>query len=152
PLLRSSLEQFRPDVVHVTSPGEFGQLGAWLAHKLGIPLVASWHTNLHQFAARRLERLLGFAPAAWARAGHNWAERSALALLLRFYKIARATLAPTPTQVTWLQEQTGRPSFLMPRGVNTEQFSPRHRSVSDTMLRIGYVGRVTPEKNVRFLT
>ena len=151
PLLRRSLAQFRPDVIHVTSPGEFGQLGAWLAHELHIPLVASWHTNLHQFAARRLERLLSFAPTGWTRAAHDWAERKSLQMLIRFYKIARATLAPTPEQVAWLQEATGRPSFLMPRGVNTEEFSPRRRTVNDTTVRIGYVGRVTPEKNVRFL-
>jgi len=152
PSLRKILLQFRPDVLHVTSPGEFGQLGAWLAHRLRVPLVASWHTNLHQFAARRLERLLSFAPARWTRHAHEWAERSALSVLVRFYKLARATLAPTPSQVEWLAHATGHPSFLMPRGVDTERFSPRHRSVNDITLRIGYVGRVTPEKNVRFLT
>src|SRR5262249_40138586 len=45
----NALAKFRPEVVHVTCPGEFGQLGAYLAHRMGIPLVASWHTNLHQF-------------------------------------------------------------------------------------------------------
>ena len=151
PSLRKALTQFEPDVLHVTSPGEFGQLGAWLGHRLRIPLVASWHTNLHQFAARRLEKLLHFAPPRWTRSAHDWAERNALAVLIRFYKLARATLAPTSSQVEWLQRATGHPSFLMPRGVDTERFSPRHRTVNDTTLRIGFVGRVTPEKNVRFL-
>jgi len=150
-LLRKTLATYRPDVIHVTSPGEFGQLGAWLAHEMEIPLAASWHTNLHQFAARRLERVLSFLPAQWNRKAHDWAERSALAVLMRFYKLARVILAPTPAQVDWLQRATGRPSFLMPRGVDTEHFHPRRRRVNDTTLRIGYVGRVTPEKNVRFL-
>jgi glycosyltransferase involved in cell wall biosynthesis len=39
----------------------------------------------------------------------------------------------------------------MPRGVDCEQFHPRERSVNDGVLRLGYVGRVTPEKRVRFL-
>ena len=39
--VRRALARFRPDVIHVTSPGEFGQLGAYLAHTLQIPLVAS---------------------------------------------------------------------------------------------------------------
>jgi glycosyltransferase involved in cell wall biosynthesis len=151
PALRKALAQFKPDVIHVTSPGEFGQLGAWLAHRLRVPLVASWHTNLHQFAARRLEKLMHFAPSGWTRSAHDWAERNALAVLIRFYKLASATLAPTPAQVDWLQRATGHPSFLMPRGVDTERFSPRHRTVNDTTLRVGFVGRVTPEKNVRFL-
>jgi phosphatidylinositol alpha 1,6-mannosyltransferase len=35
--------------------------------------------------------------------------------------------------------------------VDFEQFHPRQRSVNDGVLRLGYVGRVTPEKRVRFL-
>jgi phosphatidylinositol alpha 1,6-mannosyltransferase len=149
--VRRALAQFRPDVIHVTSPGEFGQLGAFLAHKLRIPLVASWHTNLHQFAARRLQKLLAFLPAHSSECVTSWAERVALLPLLRFYRIARVTLAPTPGQVRWLEDSTGRPAFLMPRGVDCEQFHPRQRTVNDGVFRLGYVGRVTPEKRVRFL-
>jgi glycosyltransferase involved in cell wall biosynthesis len=114
-------------------------------------LVASWHTNFHQFAARRLQKLLAFLPAKSLENVTSWADRAALVPLLRFYRIARVTLAPTPSQVRWLEEATGRPSFLMPRGVDCEQFNPRQRSVNDGVLRLGYVGRVTPEKRVRFL-
>ncbi len=71
--------------------------------------------------------------------------------LLRFYKLARVTLAPTPEQMRWLEEATGRTSFLMGRGVDTEKFGPRHRTVRDDTVRLGYVGRLTPEKRVRFL-
>jgi phosphatidylinositol alpha 1,6-mannosyltransferase len=149
--VRRALAKFRPDVIHVTSPGEFGQLGAYLAHTLRIPLVASWHTNLHQFAARRLQKLLGFLPPRYSEGVTSWAERAALVPLLRFYRIARVTLAPTPGQVRWLEDSTGRPAFLMPRGVDCEQFHPRQRSVKDGVLRLGYVGRLTPEKRVRFL-
>jgi phosphatidylinositol alpha 1,6-mannosyltransferase len=148
---RRTLEEFRPDVIHVTSPGEFGQLGAYLAQTLNIPLVASWHTNLHQFAGRRLQRMLSFLPFEWSEFCCTWAERLALLAILRFYKLARVTLAPTLEQVGWLEAVTGRASFLMARGVDTERFHPRYRSVPDDTLRLGYVGRVTPEKRVRFL-
>ena len=149
--VRRALAKFRPDVIHITSPGEFGQLGAYLSHSLRVPLVASWHTNLHQFAARRLQKLLSFLPARCSERVTLWAERTALLPLVRFYRIARVTLAPTPAQVRWLEEATGRPAFLMPRGVDCEQFHPRFRTVNDRVVRIGYVGRVTPEKRVRFL-
>jgi len=148
---RRAVDEFRPDVIHVTSPGEFGQLGAYLAHTLRIPLVASWHTNLHQFAARRLQKMIGFLPRHFTDRVGRWAERAALRPIMRFYRIARVTLAPTPLQIHWLERATGRPSFLMPRGVDCEEFHPRHRTVSDGMLRLGYVGRITPEKSVRLL-
>ena len=39
----------------------------------------------------------------------------------------------------------------MRRGVDTRLFDPARRRRSDDTFRIGYVGRLTPEKNVRFL-
>jgi glycosyltransferase involved in cell wall biosynthesis len=149
PMLRKELAAFRPEVIHVTSPGDFGQLGAILAHEMHIPLVASWHTNIHQFGERRLKKLLQFLPESGANRVAASAERAALRLILRFYKIARAVLAPTRGQVAWLQEVTGKPGFLMVRGVDSELFHPRHRTCKDGVLRLGFVGRVTPEKGVR---
>jgi len=148
---RKTLEAFQPDVIHVTSPGEFGQLGAYLSHTLKIPLVASWHTNFHQFAARRLQKVLAFLPSTWSAFCCTLAERAALRGLLRFYKLAQVTLAPTPKQVRWLEQTTGKASFLMARGVDTQKFNPAHRTMQDDTVRLGYVGRITPEKRVRFL-
>jgi glycosyltransferase involved in cell wall biosynthesis len=39
----------------------------------------------------------------------------------------------------------------MARGVDTQKFHPAHRTVQDDTVRLGYVGRVTPEKRVGFL-
>ncbi len=50
-----------------------------------------------------------------------------------------------------LRERTRKPLFLMKRGIDTELFCPARRTVNDGVLRLGYVGRITPEKNVRFL-
>jgi phosphatidylinositol alpha 1,6-mannosyltransferase len=113
--------------------------------------VASWHTNFHQFAARRLQRWIGFLPTPLTRPTVLWSEDRGLRILLWFYRFARVTLAPTKPQVAWLERQLGKPSFLMPRGVDTEQFNPKHRTVEDSILRLGFVGRITPEKGIRLL-
>src|SRR5262245_11434213 len=55
----SVLRWFRPDVLHFTGPSDIGQLGALLGHRLSIPMVGSWHTNLHEYASRRLLNQLG---------------------------------------------------------------------------------------------
>jgi phosphatidylinositol alpha 1,6-mannosyltransferase len=149
--IRKELQAFQPDVIHITSPGELGELGVYLSRKLRIPLVASWHTNFHQFAARRLQKLIGFLPRNVSRPAVDWAEDGGLRILLWFYGFAKVTLAPTPPQVAWLEKKLGKPSFLMPRGVDREQFNPKYRTVSDGTLRLGFVGRVTPEKGVRLL-
>jgi len=51
-----ALREFGPDLVHVTGPGHMGLLGALCAKALRAPLVASWHTNVHEFGARRLAK------------------------------------------------------------------------------------------------
>jgi phosphatidylinositol alpha 1,6-mannosyltransferase len=151
PQLRREVQAFQPDMIHVTSPGELGQLGAYLSHTLAIPLVASWHTNFHQFAARRLQKFLGFLPGKMTRPMIGWSQLRGLQLLTWFYGRAKVTLAPAKPQVEWLENKLNRPSFLMPRGVDNAQFNPAHRTLRDGILRIGFVGRVTPEKGVRLL-
>jgi phosphatidylinositol alpha 1,6-mannosyltransferase len=150
-VIREELRKFKPDVIHITSPGELGQLGVYLSRELGIPLVASWHTNFHQFAARRLQKLIGFLPKNTTGRMVSWAQDRGLRILLWFYRFAAVTLAPTMPQVEWLEKELRRPSFLMPRGVDSEQFHPKQRTVNDGTLRLGFVGRVTPEKGVRLL-
>jgi len=68
-----------------------------------------------------------------------------------FYHYGRFTLAPNDTMVKLLQERTGRPSFFMAHGVDTTLYSPSRRTRSSGLFCIGYVGRLTPEKNVRLL-
>jgi phosphatidylinositol alpha 1,6-mannosyltransferase len=150
-LIREELRKFQPDVIHITSPGELGKTGVYLSRKLNIPLVASWHTNFHQFAARRLQKAIGFMPRKVKTSIAGWSQDRGLRLLLWFYGFANVTLAPTLAQVAWLEEELHRPSFLMPRGVDSEQFHPGKRTVNDKTLRLGFVGRVTPEKGVRLL-
>jgi glycosyltransferase involved in cell wall biosynthesis len=146
-----ALAEFRPDIVHITGPGDCGILGAILAHQLRVPLAASWHTNLHTFAAKRLEKTLGFLPARWRTGAAHLAERGTLLATLRFYRIARLLLAPNPELIALLERGTGKPTFPMRRGVDTEAFSPAHRERTGGEFVIGYVGRLQPEKSVRRL-
>jgi len=145
------LLEFRPDVIHVTGPGDVGTLGAWLSHSLRIPLAASWHTNLHEFAARRLERLLGALPRRVAASVAGCAESAVLDCALRFYQLGRVLFAPNPELVELLAHRAGRPTYLMERGIDTTMFSPAKRNCPDGPITLGFVGRITPEKGVRFL-
>ena len=147
--VRNTVEAFQPDLVHVTGPGHMGMLGAFAAYDLGVPLVASWHTNVHEFGSRRLRKLLGGLPESWRNAAARLAERRSLDLTVRFYQLARMTFAPNPELVAMLASRTGRPAFLMQRGIDTEVFSPAKRTRPPGTFVIGYVGRLSAEKNVR---
>jgi phosphatidylinositol alpha 1,6-mannosyltransferase len=147
---RGVLEAFRPDVVHITGPSDVGQLGALLAHRLHIPMVGSWHTNLHQYAALRLSKWLVRLPARTRARLLCAIERSALAATLAFYRIPRVLMAPNDELVELLARRTGKPTYLMKHGVDIEAFAPAPRD-GRTTVRIGFVGRLSAEKQVGLL-
>ncbi len=143
------LRLFRADLVHITGPGDFGVLGFWAAHSLGIPLVASWHANLHEYAGRRLDKLFSNVPPVWRKRVAQAGEDLSLRALMRSYRLPRFLMAPNESMIHLLQQLTGRPTFFMPHGVDTEVYSPTRRGPPTGAFCIGYVGRLTPEKNVR---
>jgi glycosyltransferase involved in cell wall biosynthesis len=149
--VREAVHAFAPDVLHITGPSDVGQLGAYVGHRLGIPIVGSWHTNLHEFAARRaLKHLSWLSPDARLTARY-YIEQHVLRATLWFYHIPRVLLAPNEDLVRLLASRTSKPVFLMSRGVDPDLFSPDRRTVHTPELRVGYVGRLSAEKGVRLL-
>jgi phosphatidylinositol alpha 1,6-mannosyltransferase len=144
------LKEFQPDLIHITGPGDFGLLGLWVAKSLGIPRVASWHTNLHEYASQRMQKALTFAPRRIQRRIVAAAEDLSLDAAMRVYRLAHVVLAPNQAMVDELRCRTKKPAYLMAHGVDSTRFSPTWRKRRDGPISIGYVGRLTPEKNVRW--
>jgi phosphatidylinositol alpha 1,6-mannosyltransferase len=147
------VKSFQPDLLHVTGPSELGTLGAILAHHFHLPLVASWHTNLHEYAARRARWMMSAVPQARRGAVAGGIERATLEATVRFYGLAKLLFAPNPQLQAMLEAATGRACRLMGRGVDTQLFSParRTRPDDDREIVLGYVGRLSVEKNIGLL-
>jgi phosphatidylinositol alpha 1,6-mannosyltransferase len=145
------VSDFGPNIIQITGPSDVGILGALVAHNLHVTLAASWQTNIHQFAGRRVSSLLSSWPKKLSRPIAAGAEVGSFRAAARFYKIPRLLFTPNRELVELLGKATGKPCFLMGHSVDTETFSPSFRERSDGPFQIGYVGRLTPEKNVRFL-
>ncbi|MBA3353298.1 MAG: glycosyltransferase [Blastocatellia bacterium] len=150
-LVRKELEKFRPDVFHITGLNDVSILGAYLAWKMDVALVGSWHTNLHEYAARRLRSRLGFLPEKTRYGLTDFIERQILVGAKLYYQMPQRLLAPNQELIDMLESGTGRKANLMIRGVDTEMFSPKKRTVKDGVFRFGFVGRLRVEKNVRML-
>ncbi len=150
--IESALRGFRPDLIHVTGPSELGMLGAYFAWKHRIPLAASWHTNVHEYLARRMQPLTRLLPPLESQLNHG-IESVTLGAAARFYARAQILFAPNRELCTLLQQRTGRPCALMQRGVDTNLFTPakRSRMPGNTAVVLGYVGRLSVEKNVGLL-
>ncbi len=149
--VQRELEKFRPNVIHLTGINDVSIIGAWLAHKFQIPPVASWHTNVHEFAATRLDKMFGFLPTRMRSGLTHFAERKILDGTILYYKIPKVVLAPNDELIKLLADGTKRQTRLMSRGVDTEIFSPVKRIVADGVFRFGFVGRLRAEKNIRML-
>lgn len=153
PVISRSLREFGPDLIHITGPSDFGMVGAILANHYHLPLVASWHTNVHEYAAKRSQWLLSRLPEKRSPAVAHRIEEIGLYANARFYSHARVLFAPNIDLCSLLERATGKPCLLMPRGVDTDQFSPqyRDRAADDTDFILGFVGRLSIEKNVALL-
>jgi glycosyltransferase involved in cell wall biosynthesis len=152
PLMGEVLERFRPDLIHITGPSEVGLLGAMLAHDMGLALAASWHTNVHEYLARRSDWLVKLLPRQ-ALVTEQTIEDMTLAAAAKFYSMAEVLYAPNPELCDVLNRATRRPCHLMPRGVDAELFNPgkRRRAAGDRDHVLGFVGRLSVEKNVALL-
>jgi glycosyltransferase involved in cell wall biosynthesis len=147
------LKRFQPEIIHITGPSELGIFGAVFAWKMGVPLAASWHTNVHEYLAKRSRTLTGLLPPKRVPVAERGIESATLAAAARFYRLARVLFAPNPDLCTMLERATGKPCHLMQRGVDTDLFTParRHSSQDSSRLTLGYVGRLSVEKNIALL-
>jgi len=153
PLIGEVLEQFRPDLIHITGPSDVGALGAALALDRGLPLAASWHTNLHEYAARRSEWFLRMLPERQSVTTGQKIEDLTMMVATKFYSMAQVLFAPNQELCQMLERSTSRPCHLMARGVDAELFDParRNRAKEDRDQLLGYVGRLSVEKNMALL-
>lgn len=131
----------RPDIVHAATEGPLGWSAVSAAQRLGIPVSSSFHTNFEQYSSYYGAGLIKPAVEAYLRMFHNR---------------TLATLAPTRTMARSLSDRGFRHTGVLPRGVDTAQFTPRARSrelraswgMDDNGLAVLYVGRLAREKSV----
>ncbi|MEZ5346662.1 MAG: glycosyltransferase [Pyrinomonadaceae bacterium] len=150
-LVKKELERFNPDIIHITGLNDVSNVGAYMAWKLDIAMIASWHTNLHEYAARRLRKKFNFLSNDFKKNVTGYLENKILDWAVLYYKMPQIIMAPNDELIDILEKGTGRKGRLMIRGVDTELFSPKHRTVDDEYIRFGFVGRLRAEKNVRML-
>jgi phosphatidylinositol alpha 1,6-mannosyltransferase len=152
PLIGEVLERFKPDLIHITGPSEVGMLGSMLAKEMGLPLAASWHTNVHEYLARRSDWFVKLLPKQ-SVVTEQTIEDLTLAAAAKFYSMAQVLYAPNAELCALLERTTQRTCHLMPRGVDAQLFHPakRRRDENDRDHVLGFVGRLSVEKNVALL-
>jgi len=131
----------RPDVVYVATESPLGVSAIKAANKLGIPVVAGFHTNFHHYMQDyRMGRM----------------RQSAMAYLRRVHAHADCTVVPTTEVRSQLAGEGFMDVRVIGRGVDTKLFCPSKRCAE---LRLSWgarpgskvvmvVGRLAAEKNL----
>ena len=85
--------------------------------------------------------------------GAHCIEETALTIATRFYWLANVLFAPNLDLCRLLEARTGRRCHLMQRGIDAQLFCPnrRDRGSSDSTIILGFVGRLSVEKNIALL-
>jgi len=147
PRLREVVEDlaaFQPDLVHVATEFSLGIAGVKAARQLGLPVIASAHTNYDLYAARY---------------GVTWALRAGWHYLRWFYGQAHRVLCPSRIYEDTVHSHGVMHTAIWSRGVDPDVFSPRFRSEA-YRARVGagpgdlvvtYIGRIAREKNLGLL-
>jgi phosphatidylinositol alpha 1,6-mannosyltransferase len=142
--LRAALTSHGTELVHLASPFVLGGGGAFVAGRLGLPMVAVYQTDMPAYA-----RAYRFGPAGQAAAWRR---------VRRIHNAADRTLAPSTAAAANLHEHGIQRVWLWGRGVDTARFDPAKRSeqlraelAPNGGVLAGYVGRLAPEKRVELL-
>jgi len=109
PRLGRELDRFEPDIVHVVNPVVLGLWGTAIAKQRNLPLLASYHTDLTQYARHLKLPLLSRPGARFLRDVHNQAH------------VNLVTSNPMLESARGLGIQRVR---LWPKAVDTDLFRP----------------------------
>jgi glycosyltransferase involved in cell wall biosynthesis/predicted metal-dependent phosphoesterase TrpH len=141
PDLVETLAEGGYDLVHVTAPGPAGVAATLLSRVTGLPLLASYHTELAAYAG--------------LRSGDGGLEAIVRAALGAFYRAPRLVLSPSPSadaSLVGLGADAARIA-RWERGVDTVRFDPAKadRDAYPGEIKVLYAGRMTREKGVDLL-
>jgi len=140
--VRKDLEEFNPNIVHVSSPDIVGHRAITWARKRKIAVAASVHTRFDTYLA--YYHLQALEPLA-----RN--------IMRRFYHRCEVVLAPAESTAAILRAQRmNRDIWMWTRGIDREQFNPERRDmgwrrsigISDDEMVIAFLGRVVMEKGL----
>jgi len=141
-------DEFKPDVVHVSTPGSVGKVGRDYAKKRGIPIAGVYHTDFPAYLEHLFnDEMYGTVTAQYMKF---------------FYKPFKLILSRSEQYMDSLEKMgfsRDRMAKLEP-GIKLDDFDVKHKDegvwdeygLPRDSVKVLYVGRISTEKNLPMLT
>jgi glycosyltransferase involved in cell wall biosynthesis len=149
PRIYRSVSGFKPDVIHVHHPYWLGSVGLFIAGRMGVPVVYTYHTRLDRF-----DHAVPI-PGALFR---NFISH---AMVRHFCNKCDGVVVPTESAEYYLRMiGVRRPLFVLPTGIDRELFFRVNRAqVEELREKLGLgeekilitISRLSKEKNILFM-
>ena len=142
--LERILREFNPDVIHVAAPFAFGRQAISVAHRMGVPAIAIYQTDIAGYTQRYgvpllrplIDRIIG-----------------------AIHRRATVNLAPTAEGADYLRKIGANGVAVWGRGVDLDAYNPLKRGLvagsgyrkqlgAHDHIIVGFVGRLAAEKQV----
>lgn len=147
--IRKRLKAFKPDIIHVHHPFWLGSLGIFIARRLKVPTVYTYHTRLEHYAH--------FVPLP----GNLFRNLISHELIRRFANKCDGVIVPTYSTEEYLRMiGVKSATFVQPTGIEYQRFQEvddddvrklrENLSISDEIVFVS-VSRLSNEKNIDFM-
>ena len=146
-LLTRLMKDFQPDIVHSHCPFFMGDFALRLSRQHAIPLAFTYHTMFEQYV-------------------HDWpvhnegVKRFMVKLAAGYANLVDQVIVPSESvQDILFKRGVKTPMEIIPTGVDAQRFSKgdgkafrQQNQIPPEALVVGHAGRLSPEKNLGFLT
>lgn len=147
--IRKRVRAFHPDIIHLHHPFWLGSLGLFVAHRLKVPAIYTYHTRLEHYAH--------FVPLP----GMIFRNFISHALIKRFANKCDGVIVPTYSTEEYLRMiGVKTPTFVQPTGIEFKRFQAvtddeiselrTALNLTDEIVFIS-VSRLSNEKNIDFM-
>jgi len=149
--LNRSLEEFKPDIIHIHSPGVMGMAGIALAKRHKIPLVGTYHALLSEalmyVSPLRLLPGIDIHEMTRTKDRERISQKITWNVMNRFFETCQMVIVPTLSVKKELAKHGMKADVrVISNGIETDLFPPKKEYVAGG--RILHVGRLGFEKNV----
>lgn len=145
------LNDFKPDVVHISTPSPLGNYGLEYSNENKIPVISIYHTHFISYIDYYFEHVKILIDPI---------KQLVIGMLKKFYEGCHLVYIPTRVMVNELSGYGINPSNMViwPRGLNFSTFDPEKRDLAYIQSLTGndypnvlFASRLVWEKNVRTL-